>query len=206
MRPSGLAFDLSAPAADALRLAADAAIVAIVAIAWNLTRGRGVRPSLGNFAFRVVLAVGVAQAYLLAALSFGRAAMRLPPLARRGAVRFSALAAAAIVALAAILPNLFSSGGSFEPDFSPLNIAGIGPVLESKSAADPMVRPGPHLRYHLRCAAGLLAVALLLHARPFVRSLRVYLTAPPPANQPPNQLATCKLANLQTCKLENLKT
>ena len=71
------------------------------------------------------LAAHVLWAYLLAALLLARAILRIPPLARRNAQRFSAIGAMAIVGLAMIVPNLLAIGNDIDPDLFPFNLAGI---------------------------------------------------------------------------------
>ncbi len=121
-------------------------------------------------------------AYLLAALLLARAAMRLPPLARRGGARFTALAAVALLALAALLPNLLSIGSSFDPDLSPFNIFGIDydDILWNKTAS--VWTLGENIGVHALAAAIGLLLSLLLSLRPFYRALRRYLSS---ASTPP---------------------
>ena len=72
-----------------------------------------------------IAALCVLWIYLLAALLLARAILRIPPLARRNAQRFSAIGALAIVGIAMLVPNLLAIGGSIDADLSPFNLAGI---------------------------------------------------------------------------------
>ncbi len=123
-----------------------------------------------------IAALCVLWAYLLAALLLSRAILRIPPLARRNAQRFTAIGAMAIVGLAMIVPNLLAIGSnSFDADLSPFNLAGIDfDDWISPSSTHPG-GPGDNLLFHARCAVSFLLVGLLLHVRPFFRSIRRYV-------------------------------
>ena len=114
--------------------------------------------------------------YLLAALLLVRAPTRIPPLARRSAFRFTALAAAALLGAAMLVPNLVALGRDLDPALSPFNLAGIAfddYVMPNSAVA---ARWGGNISFHAVCAAVALALGLALNAVPFVKSLRKYLS------------------------------
>ena len=122
------------------------------------------------------LAAHVLWAYLLAALLLSRAILRIPPLARRNAQRFSAIGAVAIVALAMIVPNLLAIGNnSFDANLSPFNLSGIDFDDWIKPSSTHPGGPGDNLLFHAAWAVSFLLVGILLHVRPFFRSLRRYV-------------------------------
>ena len=126
-----------------------------------------------------IAALCVLWIYLLAALLLARAILRIPPLARRNAQRFTAIGAMAIVALAMIVPNLLAIGSnSFDANLSPFNLAGIDFDDWIKRTSTHPGGPGDNLLFHARWAVSALLVGLLLHVRPFLRSLRAYVLAP----------------------------
>ena len=124
------------------------------------------------------LAAHVLWAYLLAALLLARAILRIPPLARRNAQRFSAIGAMAIVGIAMLVPNLLAIGNDIDPDLFPFNLAGIDFDDWIKRTSTHPGGLGDNLLFHARWAVSALLVGLLLHARPFLRSLRAYVLAP----------------------------
>ena len=117
----------------------------------------------------------VAFAYLLAALLLARAIARVPALARRNLHRFAALAAAAFVLLAMLLPNVLAVGGGFDPDLAPFNLSGITTPGVRWSHGSRVGTSG-NLLHHARWALSFLAIALALHAVPFLRALRTYVS------------------------------
>ena len=85
----------------------------------------------------------------------------------------------AIVGLAMIVPNLLAIGGnSFDADLSPFNLSGIDFDDWITPSSTHPGGPGDNLLFHARCAVSFLLVGLLLHAVPFVRSLKKYLFSP----------------------------
>jgi hypothetical protein len=119
----------------------------------------------------------IALAYILAALLLARAVARIPALARRGLHRFSALAAVVFVLLAMLLPNVLAVGGGIDPDLAPFNLSGITPPGSYWRHGSRVFTRG-NLLHHARWAISCLAIALALHARPFLRAFRAYVLSP----------------------------
>ena len=164
---SGIAFALLLLGAGAL----------LAFAAWPRPAPKGTSIHLGAIAGFQVL-----WCYLLAALLLVRALMRLPPLARRNAFRFTALVAAALIGVAMLVPNLVALGRDLDPALSPFNLAGIDFddfVVPSSTAA---ARWGGNIVFHAVWAASALALGLALNAIPFVKSLRRYLSSPSTAS------------------------
>lgn len=172
---SGLAFAL-------LFLGVGAAVAAVLARHALRFRGTAVPDWFG--AVGPSLAAHVLWAYLLAALLLARAILRIPPLARRNAQRFSAIGAMALVGVAMIVPNLLAIGGGIDPDLSPFNLAGIDFDDWIKRTSTHPGGPGDNLLFHARWAVSALLVGFLLHLRPFLRSLRSYVLTPDAHGRP----------------------
>jgi hypothetical protein len=136
------------------------------------------RPVPTSFYFELGTVAGfqVLWCYLLAALLLVRALMRLPPLARRNAFRFTALVAAALIGVAMLVPNLVALGRDLDPALSPFNLAGIDFDDYVKASSTSPGRWGPNIRFHALWAAASLALGLALNAVPFARSLKKYLS------------------------------
>ena len=123
-----------------------------------------------------IVAFHVLWCYLLAALLLVRAPMRLPPLARRNAFRFTALVAAALLGVAMLVPNLVALGRNLDPELSPFNLAGIDFDDYVKPSSTSPGRWGPNIRFHALWAVSALALGLALNAIPFAKSLKKYLS------------------------------
>ena len=89
---------------------------------------------------------------------------------------FVDVGAMAIVGLAMIVPNLLAIGSnSFDADLSPFNLSGIDfDDWITRTSTHPG-GPGDNLLFHAHCAVSFLLVGLLLHVRPFFRSIRRYV-------------------------------
>ena len=160
---SGIAFALLLLGAGAL----------LAFAAWPRPAPKGTSIHLGAIAGFQVL-----WCYLLAALLLVRALMRLPPLARRNAFRFTALVAAALIGVAMLVPNLVALGRDLDPALSPFNLAGIDFDDFVKPSSTASARWGGNIAFHALWAASALALGLALNAIPFVKSLRRYLSSP----------------------------